>query len=187
VAPQLPGALIALVVMTVIVAVFGLADRGVSVFGPVSEGLPRLGIPQVELGDYVRLLPGALAICGITLADGLLVGRNYAEKRDYGLDANQELFAFGAANVAAGVSGSMTIGSSGSRTAAMDGMNSRSLVAAGVVAIVLVFLASLLALLPNAALGGIVASAVLSLVESAGCASCTTSGGLSSWLPSCAC
>ena len=83
VAPQLPGALIALILMTIMVTVFGWARSGRERAGHISEGLPRLGLPQVELIDYLRLFPGAIAICGITLADGLLVGRNYAEKRDY--------------------------------------------------------------------------------------------------------
>ncbi|MBV9355634.1 MAG: SulP family inorganic anion transporter, partial [Chloroflexi bacterium] len=78
-APNLPGALIALILMTFVVAVFGLDKQGVSVLGTVPSGLPRLTVPQVRATDYLQLLPGALAVCGITLADGLLVGRSYAE------------------------------------------------------------------------------------------------------------
>ncbi len=168
-APKLPGALIALVLMTAVVAIFNLDARGVSVLGAVPSGLPTLVWPQLALSDYVRLLPGALAICGVTLAEGLLIGRKYAQKYSDKLDADQEMFAFGAANAAAGLTGAFVIGSSASRTAAMDGAGARSqipsLVAAGVVAILLLFFSPLLALLPNAALGGIVANAVLSLIE----------------------
>jgi high affinity sulfate transporter 1 len=168
-APALPGALIALVIMTAIVALFGLDQRGVSVLGPVPSGLPTLTIPQIPWGDYLKLLPGALAVCGVTLAEGLLIAKKYAQKYDYKIDPDQEMFAFGAANVAAGLTGSFVIGSSASRTAAMDGAGAHSqipsLVAAVAVAILLLFFAPLLALLPNAALGGIVANAVLSLIE----------------------
>ena len=168
-APRIPGALVALILMTVVVAVFQLEQRGVSVLGAVPAGLPQLTLPRVTALDYLSLLPGAVAICGITLAEAVLVGRTYAERRGYPLDADQEMFAFGAANVVGGVTGSFVTGSSGSRTAAMDAAGSRSqipgVVGAGVVAVVLVFFTPFLALLPSAALAGIVANAVLALVE----------------------
>jgi high affinity sulfate transporter 1 len=168
-APKLPGALIALILMTSIVAIFQLDQRGVSVLGDVPSGLPALTIPQVSLGEYMALIPGALGLVGVTMAEGLLVARSYAQKYGERIDADQELFAFGAANVAAGLTGAFFVGSSASRTAAMDGQGARSqvpsLVAGGVVALVLLFFSGLLALLPNAVLGGIVANAVLSLIE----------------------
>jgi high affinity sulfate transporter 1 len=168
-APKLPGALIALVVMTALVAVFNLDERGVSVLGPVPTGLPTLALPQIPPGDWLKLLPGALAVCAVTLAEGLLIARKYAQKYGYKIDADQEMFAFGAANAAAGLTGAFVLGSSASRTAAMDSAGARSqwpsLVAAAAVAVLLLFFSPLLALLPNAALGGIVANAVLSLIE----------------------
>jgi len=168
-APKIPGALVALVLMTLLVAGMNLSQHGVSILGEVPAGLPSLTVPQVSISDYGKLLPGALAICGITLAEGLLVGRSYAQKGGYPFDSDQEMFAFGAANVAAGLSGGLVMGSSASRTAAMDDTGSRSqvpsLVAAVVVSIVLLFFTNLLALLPKAALAGIVANAVLSLIE----------------------
>jgi MFS superfamily sulfate permease-like transporter len=151
------------------VALFGLDQQGVSVLGPVPSGLPTLTLPQISLSQWAALLPGALALCGVTLADGLLVGRRYAQKYRDGIDADQELLAFAAGNAATGLSGGFAIGSSASRTAALDGVGARSqvpsLVGAAVVALVLLFFSGLLALLPNAALGGIVANAVLSLIE----------------------
>ncbi|HEX2515806.1 MAG TPA: SulP family inorganic anion transporter [Chloroflexota bacterium] len=168
-APRLPGALIALLGATAVVALLGLDQQGVSVLGQVPSGLPTPTFPQVSLGQWLALFPGALAICGVTLADGLLVGRRYAQKYGDGIDADQELLAFGAANAATGLSGGFAVGSSASRTAALDGVGAKSqipsLVGAGVVALVLLFFSDLLALLPNAALGGIVANAVLSLIE----------------------
>ncbi|QKD82460.1 SulP family inorganic anion transporter [Thermoleptolyngbya sichuanensis A183] len=168
-APQIPGALVALVIMTALVSGLNLDRQGVSVLGQIPAGLPSLTFPQVTLGDWGSLLPGALAMCAITLAEGLLLGRSYAQRRGYPIDADQEMFAFGAANLASGLTGGFTAGTSASRTAAMDSSGSRSqvpsLVGASVVALVLLFFTNQLALLPNAALAGIVANAVLGLIE----------------------
>jgi SulP family sulfate permease len=168
-APRIPGALVALVMMTVLVAALQLEQKGVKVLGQIPAGLPTLTIPQVTLGDFGKLLPAALALCGITLAEGLLLGRSYAQKRGYSIDSDQEMFAFGASNLASGLTGGFAVGSSASRTAAMDSNGARSqipsLVGAIVVALVLLFFTNQLAMLPNAALAGIVANAVLGLIE----------------------
>jgi high affinity sulfate transporter 1 len=170
--PKVPGplvALMALIVMTVIVAVLELDSKGVSVLGTIPSGLPTLTVPSVPLADYVRLLPACVAVVAITLAEALLLVRAF--DRQYGTksDGGQVLFAYGVANVAGGFSGSLVSGPSASRSAAIDdagaGGQFPSLVAAGTIALVMVFFTDLLATLPTAALAGIVASAVLKLVE----------------------
>jgi high affinity sulfate transporter 1 len=167
--PRIPGALVALVLLTILVAVFDLADRGVSVLGAIPSGAPALTLPAIPPADYLRLLPSALAIVAILLCEGLLVVRSYSARYGYKVDGNQMLFAYGAANLAAGFTGSLITGNSPSRTAAMDAAGARSqlpsLVAAGTIALVMLFFTDVLAYLPNAALAGIVANAVLSLIE----------------------
>jgi sulfate permease, SulP family len=166
---RLPGALIGLVIATVVVAVLALDDKGVAVLGEIPSGLPSLHLPEVSLGELVSLLPVALALCAATLAEAPLIARSYAERDQEPDDADQDFLAFGGANVAAGLSGAFALGSSASRTAAMDSMRSRtqlpSVVAGVVVALVLLFFTDLLAMLPSAALGGIVAYAVLGLID----------------------
>jgi len=167
--PKIPGPLVALIVMTVIVAVFGLDGKGVGVLGTIPSGLPSLTVPNVPLADYVRLFPAAIAVVGITVAEGLLLVRAYDRKYGVKSDGSQVLFAYGVANVAGGFSGSLVTGPSASRSAGMDatGANGQfaSLVAAGTIALVMIFFTDELAVLPTAALAGIVASAVLKLVE----------------------
>lgn len=167
--PKVPGPLVALIVMTVIVAVFGLDGKGVSVLGTIPSGLPTLTVPNVPLGDYARLFPAALAVVGITLAEALLLVRAYDRKHGVKSDGGQVLFAYGVANVAGAFSGSLVSGPSASRSAAMDdagaGGQFPSLVAAGTIALVVIFFTNQLASLPTAALAGIVAGAVLKLVE----------------------
>jgi SulP family sulfate permease len=167
--PKIPGPLVALIVMTVIVAVFGLDGKGVSVLGTIPSGLPTLTVPNLPLADYVRLFPAALAVVAITLAEALLLVRAYDRKYGVKSDGGQVLFAYGVANVAGGLSGSLVTGPSASRSAAMDdagaGGQFPSLVAAGTIALVMIFFTDELATLPTAALAGIVASAVLNLIE----------------------
>ena len=167
--PKIPGPLVALIVMTVIVAVFGWDRKGVSVLGTIPSGLPTLTVPNVPPADYVRLFPAAMAVVGITLAEALLLVRAYDRKHGIKSDGGQVLFAYGVANVAGAFSGSMVTGPSASRSAAMDdagaGGQFPSLVAAGAIALVMIFFTDELATMPTAALAGIVASAVLKLVE----------------------
>lgn len=168
-APKIPGALVALVMMTLLVATFQLDQKGVKVMGEIPAGLPTLTIPQVSLSDLGNLLPTALALCGITLAEGLLLARSYAQRGGYPVDSDQEMLAYGASNLASGLTGGFAIGSSASRTAAMASSGScsqiPSVVGAIVVAVVLLFFTKQLALLPSAALAGIVANAVIKLIE----------------------
>jgi high affinity sulfate transporter 1 len=167
--PKVPGALVVLVLMTVIVAVLHLDERGLRVLGDLPSGLPALTLPAIGFSDYVKLLPGAFAIVAITLCEGLLLVGGYARKYGDKPDRDQVLFAYGLANAASGFTGSMVTGNSVSRSAAMDSSGSRSqlpsLVAAGAVAVIMAFFTDVLALLPKAALAGIVANAVLSLID----------------------
>jgi SulP family sulfate permease len=169
-APRVPGALVALVLLTTLVALLDLPAKGVGVLGnAIPSGLPALTLPAIPLADYLSLLPGALAIVAILLCEGLLVVRSYSNKYGYKADGDQMLFAYGAANLAAAFTGSIVTGNSPSRSAAMDASGARSqlpsLVAAGTIAVVMLFFTDLLAFLPTAALAGIVANAVLSLIE----------------------
>ncbi len=168
-APKAPAALIALILTTVVVAVFGLDQKGVKVLGEMPSGLPSLTLPNVPLSDYLRLLPGAMAVVGITLCEALLLVRSCSRKHNTKADGNQVLFAYGMASIASGFTGSLVSGPSASRTAAVDAAGSRtqlsSLVAAATVALVMVFFTNQLAYLPTAALAGVVASAVLNLIE----------------------
>jgi high affinity sulfate transporter 1 len=168
-APKAPAALIALILTTVIVAVFGLDQKGVKVLGAMPSGLPSLTLPNVPLADYLRLLPGAMAVVGITLCEALLLVRSCSRKHNTKADGNQVLFAYGMTSLASGFTGSLVSGPSASRTAAMDAAGSRtqvsSLIAAVTVALVMVFFTEELAYLPTAALAGVVASAVLNLIE----------------------
>jgi sulfate permease, SulP family len=168
-APKAPAALIALILTTVIVAVFGLDQKGVKVLGAMPSGLPSLTLPSVPLSDYLRLLPGAMAVVAITLCEALLLVRSCSRKHNTKADGNQVLFAYGMCSIASGFTGSLVSGPSASRTAAMDAAGSRtqlsSLVAAGTVALVMVFFTDQLAYLPTAALAGVVANAVLNLIE----------------------
>ncbi len=159
----------ALLCLTILVAVLNLKERGVSILVSIPSGLPSINLPIVPLSHFLQLLPGAMAVVAITLCEGLLLVRQYSRKHGYKADGDQVLFAYGVANLASGISGALVTGNSASRSAAMENSGSSSqmpsLVAAGTITLVMLFFSDLPAYLPNAALAGIVANAVLSLIE----------------------
>lgn len=168
-APKIPGALVALLLMTIVVSVLNLTAYGVTVIGEIPAGLPRLTVPSATYQQWVLLIPGALAIVALTLAEGLLLARKYAQTYGYKVDSDQEELAYGLANMASGITGALVMGSSASRTAAVDDAGARSqwpsIVSAVIVALVLLFFTKQLALLPTAVLAGIVANAVIKLID----------------------
>ena len=167
--PRFPGALVVVVAAIALSALFNFEASGIAVVGDVPAGLPEISLPSVSLGDFSELLPGAIGLFLVALADGILTARAFAGRRGEDVDARQELLALGAANAAAGVSQGMPVGASSSRTAVNDSMGASSqlagMMAAVVVAGILVFLTAPIADLPNAVLGAIIVSAVLGLID----------------------
>lgn len=163
-----PWALIVMVLATLVVVVAQLDKAGVAVLGEIPAGPPRLTWPMLSWLEWFALVPSAIALTMVTTAEGLLVSRSYGEKRRYPTRPNRDLFAFGLSNIAAGAQGSFAVGSSTSRTAAMDQAGSRtqlpSLVLAVGTLLLLLFGTGLLTDIPSPAIGAIVAVAVLPLL-----------------------
>lgn len=166
--PALPWALVVLVLGTIAVVVGGLDEAGVDVLGPVPAGPPTLTWPVLDWAMWVALIPSAMALTLVSTTEGLLVAKSYGEKRGYPTRPNRDLAALGFGNIAAGASGAFAMGSSTSRTAAMDQAGSRtqlpSIVLAAGTLLLLLFGTELLENIPSPAIGAIVAMAVLPLL-----------------------
>ena len=169
VSKRIPGALIALVIGIVAVPAFGLTEHGVTVVGEVATGLPLPGLPRIPVTDIPLILLGAVGIVILAVGESIGAGRAYATRNRYEIDADQELIALGAANLASGLFGGFAADASLSQTAtgAAAGTKSQlsSLLTAALILATAVFLAPLFKNLPNAVLGAIVIAAVLSLMD----------------------
>jgi MFS superfamily sulfate permease-like transporter len=68
--PRVPGILIAGVAATVVVGVLDLATRaGVSVLGPLPQGLPTPALPLINFADLKPVLIGGVAVALVSFAD----------------------------------------------------------------------------------------------------------------------
>ena len=70
--------------------------------------------------DLQALAPGALALALLVFAEGILMARTLAAKRREPVDADRELTALGAGNVAAGLVSGFPVGASTSRSVTAD-------------------------------------------------------------------
>ncbi len=165
----MPGALVAVVGATVVVAVLGLDERGVALVGAIPAGLPVPGLPDVSLHDLGRLLPVAAGIALVGYTDNVLTARSLASRQGYRIDANQELLALGLTNLSAGLSQGFPVSSSASRTAVPASLGSRtqlvSIVASAFVVVTLLFLRPLLGDIPRAALAAVIVSAAIAIID----------------------
>jgi high affinity sulfate transporter 1 len=170
-APRVPGVLIAVVLAAGVVAALGLSST-LHVVGTVPSGLPRPGIPAVGLADIAQLAGGALAIALVAFADTSALSRTYAVRGRQDVDANRELLALGAANVAAGFFHGFPVSSSASRTPVAESSGARTqlagLAAAVAIGLLLSVAPGLIGTLPTTALAAVVISAALGLFEIAG-------------------
>nr|WP_316790738.1 solute carrier family 26 protein [Thermoleptolyngbya oregonensis] len=164
-----PGPLLAVLLATTAVALLDLERQGLAVVGEIPAGLPHLALPLASLSELPALLGAAVGIAVVGYSDNVLTARAFATRNGYEINANQELLALGAANLGTGLMQGFPVSSSGSRTVIGDSLGSKSqlfsLVAFGVVIVVLLFLRPLLALFPKAALGAIVIYAATKLIE----------------------
>ena len=169
--PRVPGVILAVGIGIAAVVAFDLTDRGVQVIGVLPRGLPSPAIPDVRLADLPLLFSGALGIALVTVADTSVLSQSLAARRGEMVDANQELVALGAANLAAGAFQGFPISSSASRTPVAIAAGARTqltpLVGAATIALLLVAAPGALRNLPQPILGAVVITAALGLVDPA--------------------
>ena len=167
--PRAPVPLGVMLLAVLAATVLDLREHGVRVVGEVTAGLPEVGIPAVSAADLVTLLLPAVGVTIVAYTDNVLTGRAFATRNGYRVDANQELLALGAANLASGLVHTFPVSSSGSRTVIGETLGSRSqlhsLVAVVTVAAALLLGRPLLGAFPIAALGAIVVWAATRLVD----------------------
>lgn len=167
--PRLPMPLIVVLVATGLTAWLGLDAYGIQTAGAVPSALPTLGIPDVTLEDLRTLAFPALGLLVVGYSENLLDSRMFAARHQQSIDANRELLALGAGNLASAAISAFPVSSSASRTAIADSSGAKtqaySLVAAAIIVGVLLGLGDLLAYFPMAALGGLVVYAATRLVD----------------------
>jgi len=137
--------------------------------GLIPQGFPSLTLPDLALLEL--LTPGALGIALMSFTETIAAGRAFAGQTDPPINANRELVATGAANVAGALLGAMPAGGGTSQTAVVRSVGGQSqkasLVTAGAALATMLFLAPLLGLMPHATLAAVVIVYSVGLIQPA--------------------
>jgi high affinity sulfate transporter 1 len=164
-----PVAFLVVVAGILAARLLNLEAHGVSLLGEVPQGLPPLGLPIVTRSDLNQLLPLALSSFVLAAVETSAIGRMFAKKHGNRFDANQEILAIGAANLAAGLGRGFPVSGGMSQSLVNESAGARTpvsgLVAAVFTLVVVLFASGLLRNLPQPVLAAIVLAAVMSLVD----------------------
>jgi SulP family sulfate permease len=167
--PRWPAPLVWVAAAIAASALLGLETRGIALVGTVPSGLPALSVPDLELLRH--LWPAALGIALMSFTESVAAARTFAGRGDPPVNANRELLALGAANLAVAFVGGLPAGGGTSQTAVNDQAGARSQMAqwvgAAATLITLVFLADMIGLLPQAALAALVVVVSTTMIKPA--------------------
>jgi sulfate permease, SulP family len=162
--------LVTVLLGTLISALFRLDQTAaVAIVGAIPQGFQPASLPVLSSADLQALTPTMLTIVFISVVESIAVARALAAKRRQSIDSNQELIALGAANIAAGLSGGYPVTGGFARSVVNDQAGAQtglaSLITAGSIAVIILFLTPLFYALPQAVLAATVVVAVVGLVN----------------------
>ncbi len=166
-APKIPGTLVVVVLGIVLVWLANIDEAGVELIDPVPSGLPTLGLP--DLTQVGALLPGALAIAVMVFLETAAVARGIRRVTEPQIDADQELLAVGAANLAGTFFTALPAAGGFSQSAVNQSAGARTqlatLVTVGLALLTAALLGPVVSLLPQATLAAMVFIAVAGLID----------------------
>lgn len=171
--PVVPGAVVAVVLLTTISAVTNAQAHGVAVVGAVQGGFPPIGLPSgISWSDLGKVLPTAVSCFVLIVAQSAATSRSFAFKHGDAVDVNRDIVGLSGASLAAGLSGTFVINGSPTKTQILDEQKGRTQLAnmtmAAVALLFTLFFTGLLTDMPKAVLAGIVFLIGVSLIDVAG-------------------
>jgi len=167
--PHKPVTLFVVVGGIILASAIDFSGHGVKLLGTLPAGLPAPSLPAVNNEDLRELLPLAFACFLLGAVETAAIGRMFAEKHGRRFDCNQEFFALGGANLAAGLGHGFPVSGGMSQSLVNESSGARTplsgLVAAVLILIVTLFFSDLLSNLPQPVLAAVVLMAVSHLVD----------------------
>ncbi|MDF7809168.1 SulP family inorganic anion transporter [Pontiellaceae bacterium B12219] len=192
--PKIPVALLIASLATAAVYFLGLSDpertaAPLAIVGHIPAGLPKAVWPVPDVGNAMKLLPGALIFAFVGFIETCSVARGIAARSHQKLNVNQEAVGQALASFGTAFSGGQPINGSFSRSALNFASGARSGLAAVFTGLfVLVFLlvcTPLFYYLPKTVLAAIIIAAVIKLMNFRQLASfmkVTKSDGVAAWV-----
>ncbi|XP_057959600.1 sulfate transporter 3.1-like [Malania oleifera] len=145
--------------------------HGVQIIGHLKKGLNPPSLAELEFGSpYLTLVIKIGVITGIiALAEGIAVGRSFAMFKNYHIDGNKEMIAFGMMNIAGSCASCYLTAGPFSRTAVNFNAGCKTavsnIVMATAVMITLLFLTPLFHYTPLVVLSSIIITAMVGLID----------------------
>src|SRR5882762_5910820 len=159
-----PIALVVVIAGILVASLAHLGDRGVKMLGELPQGLPRIGLHDLQ---WSELLPLAMACFLLSAVETIAIGRMFALKHGYRLEPNQEFLSLAAANLAAGLGHGFAVSGGMSQSLVNESGGARTplsgLFAALLMLLIVLFVSGALRYLPQPVLAAIVLMAVIGL------------------------
>jgi len=168
-APRLPAPLLMVAGSIMLTYLFRLDQSGVKIVGDIPRGLPGFFFPEMSLDSINLLLPVAMTILFVGFMESISIAKLISVKERYKINSNHELRGLGLANMAAALFSAYPVTGGFSRTAVNYQAGAKtglaSMISAGLIILILLFLTPLFYYLPNAVLASIVVVAVSGLID----------------------
>lgn len=146
---KIPGSLVAVLVLTVVVALTGISVNTIGDLYTISSSLPKFSIPSFDSANIVSLIPNAFTIAILAAIESLLSCVVSDKMIEDTHNSNTELIAQGAGNICSALFGGIPATGAIARTAANVKNGGRSPISGMVHALVLLLV--LVLLMPYAA------------------------------------
>ncbi len=166
----IPGALIVVILGTLLSYFLDLPAYDLRIVGLVPEGLPAFQIPDISIETLQKIFPTVLTVTIIGIIESIGIAKSIdAKHQDYTIKPNQELFAIGISKIGGAFFQSMPTSASFTRSAINNESGARttiaSLVTFSLMVLTLLFLVPIFYYLPKAILAAIILLAIRSLIE----------------------
>jgi SulP family sulfate permease len=166
---RIPGALIGLALASAAVVLLALENRGVSVLGAITVTMPAVAIPVVSASKLTSLLSLSIIISIVVMVQTAATTRSFLSSPDEPPDVDRDFVGVGAGSILSGLIGAFPVNASPPRTAVVSETGGQSqlacLAAVAIVILLLLFGASLLRQIPNAALAGVLLFVALRIIR----------------------
>jgi sulfate permease, SulP family len=167
--PRLPKLLLALILASLLSFALDGPEHGVLLVGALPASLPPFTLPDFGFADLRRLVPGALAVAMLGLAEAVSIARAVATRSQQMIDNSREFVGQGLANVLGSLFSAYASSGSFTRTGLNFEAGAKTPLAAVFSALLLVGLvllvAPLTAYLPVAAMSGVILLVAANLLD----------------------